>query len=252
MVAAIMGKLRVSFETENINCLQLIFFIKLDFLQDNLEDMTKALTISDGSDEDKNKEAERLNALGLKAWKVEDFELAKVKFTEAYYQCAPGYNDEKSFKDNMKHAEAVLYNKEGVALHNDEKYEEAVKKYEQALKACPNEKIGSINVYKKNIALSFQGLGYQCHGKNKYIEATEYYKKAYQKLTECYESDESYEGDMKQAESKIYNNEGNQLYYEKKYEEAVKKYLQALEICPSDRVEAINAYKRNIANCCKK
>ena len=124
--------------------------------------------------------------MGKKAWNVKDYKLAKKKFNEAYKQCSSGYVNENKFNNKIKHAEAAIYNAEGNELHNkDKNYEEAVKKYEKALEACPSHEIADINTYKSNIALCFQSLGNKCFDQKKYEESKEFYNKRYQKLKEC-------------------------------------------------------------------
>lgn len=124
--------------------------------------------------------------------------------------------------DIKKHAEAVIYNNEGCVLYREGKYKEAAVKYQQALEACPSVRIASINNYKKNLAISFQCLGSECHKQKKYEEAKDFYNKAHKKSIECFESDTNYENFMKLAEAAIFKLEGDSVYKEKKTAESLK------------------------------
>lgn len=147
----------------------------------------------------------------------------------------------------MKHAQAEIYNKEGLQLKIQGNHEEAAKKFQLALGTCPREKVESINIYKKNLALTFQCIGNDSYIQKNYEKAKDVYKNAHEMLIECYKSDKSYEKDMKQAESRIYNNEGHHLFDQEKHKEAVKKYQKAVDTCPRNINNTINKYKKNIA-----
>lgn len=204
----------------------------------------------EGSDDDKNKEADEMYNLGIQAWNEKDYELARDKFTEAYNHCTSGYVNEKTFEDDIKVAECIIYSLEGSALYQKGKFVEALKKYQEAVDTGASDELVAMN--KCVMAYCFKELGKQCSNQKKFIKAKEYYNKAHQLLIECYEIDQIYEKEMKVAESRTHNIVGNHLLYQRKYAQAMNKYLQAIEICPKDKTETINGYKRNMALCCKK
>ena len=100
---------------------------------------------------------------------------------------------------------AAGFNFLGVVLTQQNKYDEAVAKYEKAIEIDPRDAIAYFNW---GVVLSEQ---------KKYDEAVAKYQKAI-------------ELDPKLAPA--YNNWGRVLYYQKKYEEAVAKYQKAIELDP--------------------
>lgn len=201
------------------------------------------------NDENKNIKAERLYALGVEAFNLKDYKLARTKFSEAFIQCTSDYKNNKKFKDHFEHAEAAILNLEGDAYYNKYLYRLAKMKFQQALKMCLSHEVGRLNVYKSNLAWSNYCLGLRLHRLKKHEGCKNFFDDAHKLFTECYASDKNYKDDMKYVEAAIYNCEGNNLHYQRKCEEAVKKYLQAIEACPSLKVEAVNIYKKNVAGC---
>lgn len=197
-------------------------------------------------DEGKNQEADKIYVLGMKAWNINNYEVAKAKFEEAYNHCTPGYSNEKIFKDSMKRAEAEIHNVNGDVLYDKKKFGEALKKYQQAIDACPSHIVKSINIFKKNMSYSFRVLGGLCCDRRNFFEAKDFHMKAHQIILECFKSDRSYKSHLRHAEAEMYNNEGRQQYEEGKYDEAMKKFSQAVEKCPKNDFGNIQRYKSNM------
>lgn len=78
-----------------------------------------------------------------------------------------------------------------------------MKKYQKALNTCPNGKVENRNVFRKNMADCFICLGGQFHDQNNYEEAIKFYKKAHQKLIECYESNKTYRDLIKNTADEV-------------------------------------------------
>jgi Tfp pilus assembly protein PilF len=110
---------------------------------------------------------------------------------------------QKAIKLNPKNAPA--YNNWGNVLDEQKKYDEAIAKYQKAIELDPK------------YALAYNGWGNVLSDKKKYDEAIAKYQKAI-------ELDPKY--------ALAYDNWGNVLYDQKKYDEAIAKYQKAIELDP--------------------
>lgn len=100
-------------------------------------------------------------------------------------------------QNNYSHDSIIIYN-QGVAFHNQQKYEQASQKYLQVLKIQPD-----FSEAKKNLGKAYRGISYQYYSKGDYNNAVIYAKKAleinnneleaYYIIADSYKSLEDYE-----------------------------------------------------------
>jgi tetratricopeptide (TPR) repeat protein len=186
----------------------------------------------------KNNIASALNQQGIELFSQGKYAEAAEKQGQAYSKCSSGYSSEQAFKDNRDQAKAQVLNDEGNKLHNGKKYSEAINKYQQAYNTCTesrNRDTYSTNKSKSQTeidAINLNNEGDSLFTQGKYAAALVKYQEAYDK-SQVEDEYLKYSANKKKAQTEIdainLNNEGDRLFIQGKYNEAITKHKAAYD-----------------------
>jgi hypothetical protein len=126
---------------------------------------------------------------------------------------------------------------DGQELFKNKKYEQAIEKYDLALKDSDIDK-ETKNTIKNHKADALNAWGNELFNVRHFNSAKKKYEEAHKICTKTYTNRKEFKDNIDDAQAAILCRQADKLYNESQYTEATKKYQKAYDICPkqfSDR-----------------
>lgn len=171
--------------------------------------------------------------------------------------CTPDYKNRGKFESNIKRATAAILNRDGTVLFNDQKFDDAVEKFREAIKSVPEEYADDLKKIKNNLAGTYNGIGLAAWKTKNFLTCKENFSLAYETCSIDHPERKLFSEKMKHANAAILNDEGDTLAANSNYSDAIEKYKNALLSIPQDDdcdVNIFNAdeseeqYRNNLAS----
>ncbi|XP_053682193.1 uncharacterized protein LOC128732817 isoform X1 [Sabethes cyaneus] len=233
-------------------------------IEENIYKRNIEVALKRADEQLKNRQADQLNREGNLLINQKQYRAAHVKYNQAYSKCTSDYSEKAKFKQNRdvakNEAEAADLNSEGDRLFAQGKFSDAQSKYQRAYdtsqiggqceqywsnkeKARLEEEL----VKNKQADQLHQEGAALFNGQGQYKEAYDKFNQAWNTCTSNYSEKnrfaKSRDAARREMDAASLNNEGDALYRQSKFSDALEKYQQAYDTSIIDFER--NKYKTN-------